>query len=263
MSRSPPPPTWSPPRCVGSRSPRRPRLSSTPTSMANVRATPPPPRPTHAPDAHGTARARPLSCLACHVATRAAPADGLATEDPAWAALAEAADRLDGVGDGGGGDGGGGGGGGGGGDDGDGGGGVGGGAGPTEAGTAVVVSSTSFPLAITAEPTYYLPYTTCHLVLTTHSLPPTTGDARLPTGHGGQRQQLPRRRRLPRPRAHRGGGHVRGAARRAPRPRLRAWRHRRRLLPISRRRRHRLPLARRHRRRCTTLARLDNPQPHS
>ena len=253
MSRSPPPPTWSPPRCVGSRSPRRPRLSSTPTSTANVRAT-------HAPDAHGTARARPPPCLAYHVATRALPADGLATEDPAWAALAEAADRLDGVGDGGDDDGDGGGGGD---DDGDGGGGVGGGARPTEAGTAVVVSSTSFPLAITAEPTYYLLYTTCHLVLTTHSLPLTTGDARLPSGHGGQRQQLPRRRRLPCPRAHRGGCHVRGPARRAPRPRLRAWRHRRRLLPISRRRRHRLPLARRDRRRCTTLARLDNPQPHS
>ena len=140
--------------------------------MANVRATPPPPRPTHAPDAHGTARARPLPCLACHVATRAAPADGLATEDPAWAALAEAADRLDGVGDGGGGDGGGGGGGGGG-DDGDGGGGVGGGAGPTEAGTAVVVSSTSFPLAIAVELSHYLPLTTYHLPLTPYHLPLT------------------------------------------------------------------------------------------
>ena len=117
------------------------------------------------------------------MATRASPADGLATEDPAWAALAEAADRLDGVGDGGGGDGGGGGGGGGG-DDGDGGGGVGGGAGPTEAGTAVVVRVvlaslwpllwsflTTYHLPLT---TYHLPFTTYHLLLTTyHSLPTT------------------------------------------------------------------------------------------
>ena len=209
MPRSPPPPTWSRPRCVGLRSPRRPRLASTPTSTANVRATPPPRHPAHTPNAHTQRRApggpparlamwrRVPSGVRC-----AAGADGLATEDPAWLALVEAADRLGSPGDG---DGGGGGG----------GGGDGGGDGvaePSGSGAVVVVSSASLPpasfpsghcggasLPLTAPVTHpslrseplRTPHPVPRLAATPHSLLRAAGDPRLPSGHGRQRQHLP------------------------------------------------------------------------
>ena len=87
------------------------------TAPPRHRAAPPPRHPAHTPNAHTSRRApggppaRLAMLLRVPSGVRcAAGADGLATEDPAWLALVEAADRLGSPGDGDGGGGGGGGG---------------------------------------------------------------------------------------------------------------------------------------------------------